>query len=650
MKTGILIDYMKAQRTFLFIAIFSLAGITMAWSQPNRGFNFQAVARDADGNLIKNADITVVAGIRSSSPDGELIWQETQTVTTGDLGLFSLVLCEDPGLKSGGTLEIPADIPWSAMDHFLQLSIDAGNGMINLESQPLRPVPYSLALTGKAPSFRSLSVGGEKVLPESDALFMVRRPDGYPVFAVYDTVVWVYTDQVGTKGVKGGFAVGGYRNTSKGEAHDYMVVRSDSIILRVDEEAAGKGVKGGFAVGGYRNTAKGNAFNFLNLTPENYFIGEDAGSNTTIGLYNSFLGFQAGISNKEGSENIFIGYQAGYNHTGIHPDSIVPGGPIGNGNCYIGPSAGYSSRTSAFNTMIGYKAGFKNTASYNTFIGASAGLNNTTGFNNIFMGENSGVINDKGANNIFIGTHAGFSNIDGSNNVTIGTGAGSAIKNGSENVIIGSASGGGSFYGGDGTGSNNVIIGFEAGYETLDGSNNIFIGHGAGKKERGSNLLYISNSDVEQPLIWGSFESKNLVINGNGADNIYKNTFYVNGVAGGVVAWTTESDARLKKDVEPITGALGKVMALQGVNFTWDDPDREEMGRQMGFIAQQAAPIVPEVVQTGGSMYTMQYAPLTALLVEAMKEQQQIIREKETELELLKQRVEKLEQILSMEE
>ncbi len=52
----------------------------------------------------------------------------------------------------------------------------------------------------------------------------------------------------------------------------------------------------------------------------------------------------------------------------------------------------------------------------------------------------------------------------------------------------------------------------------------------------------------------------------------------------------------------------------------WKDPERN--GRNIGFIAQEAKEIIPEVVNgSKNTNYTMQYAPITAILVEALKEE-----------------------------
>jgi hypothetical protein len=92
-------------------------------------------------------------------------------------------------------------------------------------------------------------------------------------------------------------------------------------------------------------------------------------------------------------------------------------------------------------------------------------------------------------------------------------------------------------------------------------------------------------------------------------------------------SWISGSDIRLKTDIKPITNALEKVMQLTGVTFEWNRakyPDRHfTKGRQIGLIAQWVEPIVPEVVTTDDSGYkALDYSKLTALLINAVKEQQ----------------------------
>ena len=96
------------------------------------------------------------------------------------------------------------------------------------------------------------------------------------------------------------------------------------------------------------------------------------------------------------------------------------------------------------------------------------------------------------------------------------------------------------------------------------------------------------------------------------------------------------SDFRLKENIEPIENALDKVLKLNGVNFEWIDKDTKGHGKQIGMIAQDVEKQVPEVVFQKDDYYGMNYSPLVAVLVEAIKEQQPQIDE-------LMKRLDKLE-------
>lgn len=92
--------------------------------------------------------------------------------------------------------------------------------------------------------------------------------------------------------------------------------------------------------------------------------------------------------------------------------------------------------------------------------------------------------------------------------------------------------------------------------------------------------------------------------------------------ATGELRYQNTSDIRLKKDISTIESALTKVLNLRGVNFTWID--NEEVGTQIGFIAQEVEQVVPELtfeVPNPNEDYKgVHYENVSALLVEAVKE------------------------------
>ena len=77
------------------------------------------------------------------------------------------------------------------------------------------------------------------------------------------------------------------------------------------------------------------------------------------------------------------------------------------------------------------------------------------------------------------------------------------------------------------------------------------------------------------------------------------------------------SDASLKTNVQPISGALEKVSAVRGVTF-----DRIADGSSsVGVIAQELEAVLPQAVQTDANGVKMvAYGNVTGLLIEAVKE------------------------------
>ena len=99
--------------------------------------------------------------------------------------------------------------------------------------------------------------------------------------------------------------------------------------------------------------------------------------------------------------------------------------------------------------------------------------------------------------------------------------------------------------------------------------------------------------------------------------------------ANGVLTLGGGSDALLKTAVVDLSEEidLATVLSgLQGVAFTWDVSQEraKDLGdrRQIGLIAQEVEAVLPYVVgETADGYKTVDYAKLTALLIEATKAQ-----------------------------
>ncbi len=132
---------------------------------------------------------------------------------------------------------------------------------------------------------------------------------------------------------------------------------------------------------------------------------------------------------------------------------------------------------------------------------------------------------------------------------------------------------------------------------------------------------------------------------------------YCNGNGGYTGSWGLISDGRLKRNVEPLANGLARVLALRGVSFLYrvDEFPEKKLPHepQVGFIAQEVESVVPSVVVTGPDGYmSVDYAKLTPLLVEAIRAQQEEIRDLRSALrglEALRSRLEALETRLPKE-
>ena len=99
-------------------------------------------------------------------------------------------------------------------------------------------------------------------------------------------------------------------------------------------------------------------------------------------------------------------------------------------------------------------------------------------------------------------------------------------------------------------------------------------------------------------------------------------TFHSHGAitSNGDITAFNSSDERLKDDIKLIPGALGKVEAINGVTFVWNDKSDKE-GNDVGVLAQQVEEVLPEVVVTRDDGYkAVRYDKVIPLLVEAIKE------------------------------
>jgi len=181
-------------------------------------------------------------------------------------------------------------------------------------------------------------------------------------------------------------------------------------------------------------------------------------------------------------------------------------------------------------------------------------------------------------------------------------------------------------------GENNIFSNGNAGIYFTNGSTSpTFASHGGIARAAGASF-HVSGSAIGdlcisaesgKHIMFGDANTQNARLEDNG-----------NFIAAGSV--TGSSDVRLKDNVQTIQNALEKTMALRGVTFTRNDiVDSPE---KIGVIAQEVEEILPQVVVTAedeDAYKSVAYGEMVALLIEATKEQQNLIETLQTRIEAL---------------
>lgn len=109
---------------------------------------------------------------------------------------------------------------------------------------------------------------------------------------------------------------------------------------------------------------------------------------------------------------------------------------------------------------------------------------------------------------------------------------------------------------------------------------------------------------------------------------------------------TAYSDVTLKENIQQLENSLDIIRQLRGVSFTW----KETKKRSLGMIAQEVEKIVPNLVVESDShgpdkpelnrkIKSLDYSRLSCLLIEAMKEQDTIIKEQGKKIEELERKL-----------
>lgn len=112
--------------------IFALAIMLSANAQT--GINYQAVVRNASGEILENQNVNIEFSILETSTSGTVVYTETQSLSTNAFG--NVVAIIGQGTATVGTF---TTIDWASNDHFLNVKIDG----TDMGTTQFMSVPYA---------------------------------------------------------------------------------------------------------------------------------------------------------------------------------------------------------------------------------------------------------------------------------------------------------------------------------------------------------------------------------------------------------------------------------------------------------------------------------------------------------------------------
>jgi hypothetical protein len=421
----------------LFIALLMItefAGIINA--QVPQALNYQAVARDASGNLLANQTVGIKINIHQGSLSGSIVYSETFAPTTNQFGLFTIPIGQ--GTVVSGSF---SGITWSTGNYWLQVQMDPTGGATyaNMGTDQLLTVPYAMyaanagtsGATGPTGTIGVTGATGTGTTGATGATGAGLTGNTGPTGANGTDGTTGLTGPTGTNGVTGLTGATGATGATGSSGADgalnawgllgnagtvdgtNFIGTTNNVALnfRVNNQKAGRIDPNGPVFLGYQ---AGNS----NADPSNTGIGYKALYSNTTGYANTATGYWALYWNTTGNGNTANGWQAlmnnttGGNYNTANGAQTLWSNTTGNYNTATGLQTLYYNTTGAYNTANGYYALFSNNGNNNTALGYSAGSNITSGSNNLVLGINAQVPTATASNQVRIGdagiTYAGI--------------------------------------------------------------------------------------------------------------------------------------------------------------------------------------------------------------------------------------------------
>lgn len=155
---------MKKLYPIIALVIIFITGSYTLKAQVPDGFNYQAVARNAAGEVLASTTLSVRVAIVSDINSSTVYWEEEHTVQTNAFGLLTLLVGDAAATYTGGIVSNFSDIDWTLENMFLRPSIKQGTAAWQVMTPTkISSVPYAI-LARDTESKQQLSLSGDNLL------------------------------------------------------------------------------------------------------------------------------------------------------------------------------------------------------------------------------------------------------------------------------------------------------------------------------------------------------------------------------------------------------------------------------------------------------------------------------------------------------
>ena len=535
-----------------------------------QGINYKALIKDGSGNIVASTPISIQFIIYQGAALTNNVYQESHTVNTDANGIVIV------NIGQGTTSDVFTNINWGNDQHFLNVQVNTGSGLVDMGTTEFMAVPYAKQADTATNAANTTSANNGLTIDGNTAI-----DNGAGWHRSYGATGW-------------------YNGTYGGGI--YM---TDTQWIRIFGNKSFLVPSGNFQVG---STGNGT---FKVSTSSGVMVYTDGNQGLNKVLTSDANGVATWQSNTSatGLEKITENSNTGWRLIGRDPARY---GNIGNGAIDLSYSDLASSTTVGATGAGAITMGGRTTASgvYSTAIGSNTLASGTV---STAMG-----LNTKASS--YVSTAIGRYNVDNGNpTFWVNTDPLFEIGNGTS------------------TTPSNALTVLKNGNTDVNGvlraSGNTWPTTGRGLElayDSSLNKGYIQSYDRDisawRDIVLGAFDVypvndnfTNLGISTNRWTAVYA----VNGTI-------QTSDRRMKKEINNIKYGLNTVMKLRPVSYKWKKGNQDV---NLGLIAQEVQKLIPEVVDVGNDKdktLGMKYTELIPVLISAIQEQQKIIEQQKT--------------------